>query len=259
MTQLCRIALLLWLLPSAALAQTSAPPDQFIQQVPEEAMPAPGFFTQLGRNLIEDVKRLPRQNSIYWWAGGGALALAAHQQDDAINRSLAGSGPGVFFTPGKHVGSTAVLMGAAATTYVIGRTKGWERVQHLGMDEIEAIILAEGITQGLKLAVQRQRPTRADGEQSRTYSFPSGHATLTFAAATVLQQHLGYKAGLPVYALATYVAMSRLHDNRHFASDVIFGAANGIVIGRAVTWHGRNFYATPVLVPGGAAIMVARK
>ena len=75
----------------------------------------------------------------------------------------------------------------------------------------------------------------------------------------MLQQHLGYRAGIPTYLVATYVAMSRLHDNRHFASDVVMGAATGIIIGRSVTWHGRNFYGSPELVPGGAALlMVAR-
>ena len=50
--------------------------------------------------------------------------------------------------------------------------------------------------------------------------------------------------------------MSRLHDNVHYTSDVIFGAATGIVIGRTVTWHGRNFYASPMLLPKGAGIIV---
>jgi hypothetical protein len=40
---------------------------------------------------------------------------------------------------------------------------------------------------------------------------------------------------------------------------VIFGAATGIVIGRSVTWHGRNFYASPMLVPNGAGVLVQVK
>lgn len=125
------------------------------------------------------------------------------------------------------------------------------------MDEIEATLLAEAFAEGLKIAVRRDRPPETDGTQSNTFSFPSGHATLTFACATVLQQHLGYKWGVPTYTVASYVAMSRLHDNRHFASDVVFGAALGIVIGRSVTWHGRNFYASPMLLRDGAGIQLA--
>jgi membrane-associated phospholipid phosphatase len=51
--------------------------------------------------------------------------------------------------------------------------------------------------------------------------------------------------------------MSRLHDNRHFASDVVFGAALGVVIGRTVTFHGRNFYGSPMLSPDAVGIQFA--
>jgi membrane-associated phospholipid phosphatase len=56
--------------------------------------------------------------------------------------------------------------------------------------------------------------------------------------------------------------MSRLHENVHNASDVVFGAAVGIVIGRSVTWHGRNFYgrsftAMPMLLPSGGGSLLA--
>jgi hypothetical protein len=40
---------------------------------------------------------------------------------------------------------------------------------------------------------------------------------------------------------------------------VVMGAATGIIIGRSVTWHGRNFYATPELLPGGGAIVLAAR
>ena len=107
--------------------------------------------------------------------------------------------------------------------------------------------------------MRRERPIAPDGSQAVGYSFPSGHATLTFAAATVLQQHLGWKAAVQTCLLiATYIAMS-VQDNRHFASDVVFGATDGIIIGRSVTWHGRNFYAMPMVVPHGVGVMVSLK
>jgi membrane-associated phospholipid phosphatase len=224
----------------------------------EEAKPTRGFVSALVHNLGDDVKHIPRRNSLYWWGGGAALALAIHPADKDINSRLVGSGAAdKLFTPGHIIGSTYVILGASAATYVFGRATERRRAQHLGMDLIESSLLAEGLTQGLKLAVRRERPIEVGGgTQSKTYSFPSGHAALTFAAATVLQQHLGYKAAIPTYLVASYVAMSRLHDNRHFASDVVFGAATGIVVGRSVTWHGRNFYASPMLVPRGAGIQL---
>ena len=223
-----------------------------------EASPQRSFVSSLVHQLGSDLKHLPRRNSVYWLAGGTAAALAIHPADDDINARLVGSDfADAFFKPGKVIGSTPFVLSAAAATYIWGRTHKQTRVRHLGMDLIESTLLAEGITQLIKVAVRRDRPIHPDGSKNPGYAFPSGHATVTFAAATVLQQHLGWKAAVPTYLVASYVAMSRLHDNRHFASDVVFGATDGIIIGRSVTWHGRHFYAMPTMVPGGAGLMVS--
>jgi membrane-associated phospholipid phosphatase len=260
------LVLLLTLLPTGVFAQEAppaAPPDP--QKPPaavgeEGTKPTRNFASALLHNLADDVKHVPRQNSVYWLAGGGALALAVHPFDDNINQHFAGTGAAdTFWKPGQIIGNTAVILGAGATAYLVGRHNParYRRLQHLGMDEIEASILTAGLVYGLKESVRRPRPERAEAHQASGFSFPSGHAASTFAAATVLQQHLGYRAGLPTYLIASYVAMSRLHENVHNASDVVFGAAIGIVAGRSVTWHGRNFYASPMLLPAGGGIMVS--
>jgi hypothetical protein len=217
-----------------------------------------GFFKALFSNLKDDVRHIPRKNSLYWLAAGSGLALAVHPKDDKINERLVGSDlADKGFKAGKYIGSFPFVLGTSIATYAIGRAGDHPRGKHLGTDLIEATLLSEGITQGIKAIVRRQRPLRADGTRAPGFSFPSGHSSVTFAAATVLQQHLGWKAAVPTYLVASYVAISRLHDNRHFASDVAFGAGNGIIIGRSVTWHGRNFYGTPVVGPGTVGFMVS--
>jgi membrane-associated phospholipid phosphatase len=225
----------------------------------EAAKPTRGFFSALFHNMGDDVKHMPRMNSVYWLAGGAALAAAVHPADHRINAHLVNSSTNNLWVPGKVIGATETILGASFATYIIGRSEKMNRLQHLGMDELEAAILTEGIVEGAKQIGRRPRPLNPDGSEQSGFSFPSGHSATTFAAATVLQQHLGYKAGIPTYLIASYVAASRLHDNRHFASDVVFGAAVGIVIGRSVTWHGRNFYASPMLVPNGAGVLVQMK
>jgi membrane-associated phospholipid phosphatase len=222
--------------------------------------PPRGFLSALAHNLLDDLRHLPRRNSVYWLAGGGALALAVHPADGDINAHLVNETTDALWTPGHIIGSPEVIFAGSSALYVIGRLAGAPRLRHLGMDEIEAALLAEAFTHGIKQIVRRDRPPQVEGDPTSSFSFPSGHAMMTFAAATVLQQHLGYRAAIPTYLVASYVAMSRLHDNRHFASDVVFGAALGIVIGRSVTWHGRNFYASPLLVPhgGGIALQLIR-
>ena len=64
---------------------------------------------------------------------------------------------------------------------------------------------------------------------------------------------------MPTYAIATYVAFSRLYEDRHHLSDVVFGATVGMIAGRTVTRHGRHNYAmVPLSVPGGIGIGVTR-
>jgi hypothetical protein len=239
-----------------------APPTQGtgekVTEAEDQTKASRSFFPALFRNLSDDVKHIPRKNSLYWLAAGSALALAVHPADEEIDDRLQGSsGAKNFFIAGKYVGSFPFLFSAGVGTYLVGKGNGSGRARHLGMDLIEATLLSEGLTQAIKYSVRRERPLRDDGTRTSGYAFPSGHASATFAAATVLQQHLGWRAAVPTYTVATYVAISRLRDQRHFSSDVAFGAAEGIIVGRSVTWHGRNFYASPMLLPKGAGVMVS--
>jgi hypothetical protein len=271
------LAIVIGLTAIPVFAQDPAPreatAEQDQQKPPEQKPPAAvgeigkkptrGFTKALVYNIGDDFKHMPRKNSLYWLAGGSIGALVIHPEDGRINRHLATSkSADVFFAPGAIIGQGYTILPAAAATYIWGRAEHNGRVQHLGMDEIEASLISLGLVEGLKVTVRRERPRPLPGQSTTGtgYSFPSGHATLTFAAATVLQQHLGYRAGIPTYLIASYVAMSRLHDNVHWASDVAFGTGLGIMIGRSVTWHGRNFYGynitpAPVLVRGGGGII----
>ena len=230
---------------------------QKVAAAEEPAKPARRFVPALFHNLGDDIKHIPRKNTLYWLAWGTAASLAIHPADDWVNNHLSTSESAKdVFVLGKYIGSFPVLIAAAGTTYVVGKARSSRRGQHLGMDLIEATLLADGMTQLTKVAVRRERPIRDDGTRASGFAFPSGHAAGTFAAATVLQQHLGWKWAVPTYTIASYVAMSRLVDDRHWASDVTAGAALGIIVGRSVTWHGRNFYASPMLLPKGYGIAV---
>jgi membrane-associated phospholipid phosphatase len=205
--------------------------------------------------LLTDVEHLPSQQNLFIAAVGGGLALAAHPADDHVNSHLIGKGWAKnAFAPGAVIGASPTLLGVAATVYAVGRLKDQPKVSHLGMDLIRSLAIAEGLTQTLKYTVRRERP---DG--SGKNSFPSGHAADTFAFATALERHLGWRGAVPAYIVSSYVAASRLRENRHFLSDVVFGAAVGTIAGRTVTRHGREYYADVEFVPGGAALMLVRR
>lgn len=90
---------------------------------------------------------------------------------------------------------------------------------------------------GLKSVFQRRRPLEPmthplPFRQPLTSSFPSGHATAAFCAATLLSD--GDDLAPLYYALATVVATSRIHVRIHHASDVAAGALVGLIIGKLV-------------------------
>jgi hypothetical protein len=111
-----------------------------------------------------------------------ACLTLLHPLDDDVNQRLAGDGS--FFKAGDLAGNTLTLMGASMGAYGLGRAFGDSRIAHVGVDLVRAQIVTEGIVQSLKYTVQRPRPNGSSG-----YSFPSGHAAVTLATATVLDRH----------------------------------------------------------------------
>ena len=250
---------------AAAAASASPGPETPVQKEETPPLPMHTGLSAFVRTLGSDFAAFPRRQSTWVILGiGGGLAMAAHPIDHEFNARLAGSpAAGRFFAPGKVIGSAWVQVGAATGLYVAGRyvipaihegTPKTNRVSHLGYDLIRAQIVAQTLVQGVKQTVRRPRPT---GE---CCSFPSGHAAAAFATASVLERHFGYRAALPTLAVATYVAASRLHDNRHFLSDVAFGSALGMATGWTIVGrHGRSAYALlPVPVRGGVELTIAR-
>jgi membrane-associated phospholipid phosphatase len=116
---------------------------------------------------------------------------------------------------------------------------------------LRAQIVAQTVTGVIKQTAQRKRPDSSDMR-----SFPSGHTSVSFASATVLQRELGWRVGVPAYAVASYVAMARIENQKHFLSDVAFGAAVGILAGRTVTIGSgeKRFAVSPMVAPGGGGV-----
>jgi membrane-associated phospholipid phosphatase len=210
----------------------------------------------LFKDLVSDVKHVPSKENLMWAGFGAGLALAVHPVDDNVNRFLVGNKTADrFFKPGAVIGELGTLLGGAVTVYAIGRIRDQPKVSHVGMDLIQALALSEGITQTLKYTTRRERP-----DHSSRNSFPSGHAADTFAFATAVERHLGWRYATPAYILASYVGISRMPANRHWLSDAVFGSVVGVIAGRTVTANETMKYpATVALVPGGVAVLFVRR
>jgi membrane-associated phospholipid phosphatase len=231
--------------------------DQVIQP-PAGPPPTPRHtgIKALVKGFVIDFKYLPSRENLMWAGIGGGLALAVHPADDNLNRALVGNDfADKFFKPGEVLGELPTLLTSASVVYAVGRLKDKPRISHVGMDLIQSLAMSETLTQTLKYATRRERP---DGS-SKT-SFPSGHAADTFAFATALERHLGWRYAVPAYVFASYVAISRLPANRHWFSDAVFGSAVGIIAGRTVTSHEAHPFPVAVTyLPGGVSVMYVRR
>ncbi len=148
---------------------------------------------------------------------------------------------------GQQYGNLSIQLPLAVGWWAVGSAMGDSRHAEAGRDLLRAQISAMSWTYAIKYTVGRTRP---NGDPR---SFPSGHTSSAFATATVLQRHYGWKVGVPAYALGVFTAATRIADNKHWASDVVMGAAIGITAGRAVTMRlgGRNIRMSPAAAPGG--------
>jgi membrane-associated phospholipid phosphatase len=102
------------------------------------------------------------------------------------------------------------------TSFVIGDNDGaWQFTKGL--------LLTVGVTYGLKLGVNKQRP-----DMSNDNSFPSGHTSTVFHSAGYVHRRYGFKYAIPSYVLAGFTAASRVDSNKHDILDIVAGAAIGL-------------------------------
>jgi len=253
------------LVPGPVLAQSLSPssksltlPQEPLVSSPrqEEAPPEPDLsFPGLIRSIGGDFKSFPTPQNIFSLVAGASVSGLAHSADRSLTASLSAShGVAGTLEPGKVIGGAIVQGSTAFGAYVLGRLTDSPNLTAVGAELVRAQVLTQGITQGIKFAAGRTRP---DGTG---LSFPSGHTASSFATSTVLHRHFGWKVGIPAYGLATYVAASRLSENRHYLSDVAFGAVLGVVAARHVTVRiGKTKFAlTPQVVPGGAGVTLVK-
>jgi hypothetical protein len=237
----------------ATSAQNQLPAPKLKEFKESESQSSSDFVPSVGQlfsKTLNDFRRLPSLDSAVILGMGAAAASIGHPSDARISHGFLGSDSKSFFSSGQMIGASTVQLGAAFATYSLGRTTGHPKVAAIGADLVSAQIVSQTLTQAIKFSVGRTRP---DGT---AYSFPSGHSATAFATAAVLQRHLGWKAGIPAYAVASYVAASRIEVQRHYLSDVAFGAAIGIMSGRTVTLGRGNarFALSPAAAPGGAGV-----
>ncbi|MBI3667613.1 MAG: phosphatase PAP2 family protein [Acidobacteria bacterium] len=138
-----------------------------------------------------------------------------------------------------QIGAAYTLAGFAGATYLIGVAKRDRHVRETSVLALQALAHSQLIVFGLKQMTQRERPIvdkQRVGFWKGGNSFPSGHATGSFAVAAVFAYEYRHRIVIPMtaYSVATVVAASRMSAHRHWVSDAFVGSSLGFMIGRYV-------------------------
>lgn len=160
-----------------------------------------------------------------------AVGLALMPVDDYVSSSVQTNMPGFEL---KFDDYLQYAPWAAHLTMGLCGVKGVSKnkYQIVTADAFAAIMMA-AVVNSMKYSINRTRPN------GHGASFPSGHTATAFTGATLLaHEYAGRSIWIPIagYTVATATGVMRILNNRHYVSDVILGAAVGILTAELAYW-----------------------
>ncbi len=177
-------------------------------------------------------------------AGTGALFFVFDQQ---IKEWVDSNNTGLFddiWETVTNTGNGVFLGGLLASYYIVGDIFKLDNMRKIALLGVESFVISGTLVGILKYSIGRARPYSGEKRESfhpfsstsRHYSFPSGHASSAFSVATVIAEHSKeFLVDVLAYGMASLVAISRIHKNKHWASDVFIGSAIGFLIGKKIS------------------------
>jgi hypothetical protein len=188
---------------------------------------------QFPNRLFHDSKAVfVNEGNIAALLGAGAVSVVMHNED--IDRRIADHFAehdtfGDFGDEALNViGSPFTHLPAAALWYSLSVVNEDDLNRQRALTMLSALAITDTVTLGLKAARHNDRPN------GHGWAWPSGHTSSSFAVASVLHELYGLEVGIPAYIGAGLVAWRMMDVGDHWASDVLFGATLGCVVGHTV-------------------------
>ena len=147
--------------------------------------------------------------------------------------------------------------------YAFGLFTRSDDIRVTGRLMLESLAFAGSVTLVLKSVFGRERPYVTDNQWNFKWfqtkndfaSFPGGHSTVTFALSTVLAERIhNVWASIGLYGFAGLTAISRVVNNQHWFSDVVFGSVLGLGAGYFVVYREEEREKQPGHGSGGLSI-----
>lgn len=168
-------------------------------------------------------------------------------------------------------GNGLVTIPALAAFYVFGHYDENDKAKRTALIATESFLVTGLYTTVIKVSMGRHRPstgdssTSFDGFTTDHKSFPSGHTSTAFAIATVIANKYEETPYIkPIsYGIASLTGLSRINDEKHWASDVFFGAALGYFTSKTIlrlhnNKKGQHFTIYPRADSRGGGIMLSK-
>lgn len=207
---------------------------------------SPGRFADAVRTFFSDGAYLftfparvtPRGAGLT--AGFGAATLLALHNDDYVEEEVRSQDDPDRRRIAKRfefLGRMPMQAGVLAILYASGRATGSAGLASTAGTSFEALLWGGVISQTGKLAMGRRQPD--DASDARYFfhgsaSFPSGHATRSFAVAAVMADRFGRRGAWTAYPIATLVSLAMVQRGIHWTSDIVAGAGLGLAIGKGI-------------------------
>jgi len=232
---------------SILFCQTAARADVRPDSLAGQSCPSPGRLIIQTWHDGWRVAAAPRRWQTTDWLRFSAIVGAGvilHQADVKIDQFWQNHQSKWLSAPAKiarEFGNEWLLVPAFGALYLAGYLDDHPQMCRVGRSGLRCLMISGTLTAGLKFLAQREGPPNPDlwnGPKIpfQGQSFPSGHATLAFATATVLAHEFQFSRNgkIAIYSLATATAWARLYEQSHWASDVLIGAAIGHFTTRAL-------------------------